>query len=121
MLIFDYLIIIFYLSPSLILEKNIPRDFLLLLLSCTYIVFEESATKRLKATYLVRNWTKEKHIVKCNPHYLLEKLAAAEFAFTCASQNVTYADDEQDPRGGRGPRQRILPESPVSFALGQNL
>lgn len=40
---------------------------------------------------------------------------------TCASQDVTHTDDEQDPRGGRGPRQRILPQPPVSFPFGQDL
>ena len=45
----------------------------------------------------------------------------ADAALTCASQHVTDADDEQDPGGGRGPRQRVLPQPPVAFPLGQKL
>jgi len=40
---------------------------------------------------------------------------------TCASQKVTDADDEEDPRRGRGLRQGVLSESPVALAFGQNL
>lgn len=45
----------------------------------------------------------------------------ADGAFTCASQHVTHADDQEDPGGGRGPRQRVLSQPPVSFPLGQEL
>lgn len=41
--------------------------------------------------------------------------------FTCASQYVTYTDDEQYPGGGRGPGQGILSQSSVSFAFRQKL
>lgn len=43
------------------------------------------------------------------------------FFFTCASQNVTDADDEENSGRGRGPRQRVLSQPPVSFVLWQNL